>query len=85
MEQWRQERNEALAAMNMEWARQMMPTASDDHVRLTAMHKVRYECTDLADELRLQSGDWLRQHGYSRMDGTALLPEGKLPICGIDA
>jgi len=79
LEQWRQERNEALAGLDMDWARKMMPTASNDHVRLTAMHKARYDCTDLAPEQRHQSGYWMRQHGYGRMDGTALLPEGELP------
>ena len=79
MDQWRKYRNEALAALDMDWARQMMPTASNDHVRLTAMHKARYECTDLAAEQRYQSSDWLRQHGYGRMDGTELLAEGELP------
>lgn len=79
MQQWRQERNAALAALDMEWARQMMPTASNDHVRLTAMHKARYDCTDIADEQRHQSGDWLRQHGYGRRDGTPLMPAGELP------
>lgn len=56
-----------------------MPDASSDHVRLMAMHKGRYECTDLDNAARHTSGEWLRQHGYGRMTGDPLLPEGVLP------
>lgn len=79
LEQWRQERNEALAGLDMDWARKMMPTATDDHVRLMAMHKGRVECTDLAPELRHASVEWLRGRGYRRMDGGELPPVGVLP------
>lgn len=79
LEQWRQERNEALAGLDMDWARKMMPTATDDHVRMMAMHKARVECTDLAPELRNASVEWLRERGYKRMDGGELPPLGALP------
>ena len=79
LEQWRQDRNKALMALDMEWARKMMPDATSDHVRLMAMHKGRYECTDLDNAARHTSGEWLRQHGYGRMTGDPLLPEGALP------
>lgn len=68
-----------LAALDMEWARKMLPTASSDHVRLLAMHKARYESPRIAAEQRHHSGEWLRQHGYGRFDGTPLMPEGELP------
>ena len=80
MQKFLQERNHALAVLDMDWARRMMPTASNNHVLLLSMHMARYECIDIAAEQRHQSGDWLRQHGYSRMYGLALLPEGELPI-----
>lgn len=78
LEQWRQERNEALAGLDMDWARKMMP-ATDDHVRVMAMHKGRVECTDLAPELRHASVEWLRERGYKRMDGGELPLNGELP------
>jgi predicted NAD/FAD-binding protein len=79
IEQWRADRNKALMALDIEWARKMMPDARNDHVRLAAMHKGRYECTDLDNAARHTSGEWLRQHGYGRMTGEPLLQEGVLP------
>lgn len=80
MQDWRKERNRALAALDIEWGRQLVPAGTSDEVILIALHKARYDCTDIAAEQRHQSGDWLRQHGYRRMDGTELLPEGELPV-----
>ena len=77
--QWRADRNKALIALDMEWARKVMPDASNDHVRLMAMHKGRYECGDMDNAVRHASREWLRQHGYGRMTGDELLPEGVLP------
>ena len=73
------ERNMALAELDMNWARRMMPGASSDFVRLLAMHKARYEITTMPAELRHESGRFLREHFASRMFGMDLLPEGKLP------
>lgn len=78
-ERWRQERNDALASLDMGWARKMMPTATDDHVRLMATHKSRVECTDLAPELRHASVEWLRERGYCRMTAGELPQAGALP------
>lgn len=77
---WREERNRALRALDIGYARRLMPTATGDDVRLMAMHKARYECTDLEPELRHASADWLRERGFSRMSGDPILPEGQLPI-----
>lgn len=76
---WRAERNSALSALDMEWARRTMPDASSDDVRLLAMHKARYECTDLADELRHTSAAFLVERGSTRFNGEPLLPLGLLP------
>jgi hypothetical protein len=73
------ERNAALSALDMEYARRIMPDASSDYVRLISMHKARYECTSLPASLRHSSGMWLRQRGLKRMTGDAVLPEGVLP------
>ena len=73
------ERDKALIDLDMDWARRTMPDVSDDLVRLMALHKARYEVTTLPAELRHTSGQWLRERGLSRFDGTDLLPEGMLP------
>ena len=73
------ERDKALIDLDMDWARRTMPDVSDDLVRLMALHKARYEVTTLSAELRHTSGQWLRERGLHRFDGTDLLPEGMLP------
>lgn len=73
------ERDEALANMDLNWARNMFPNVSGDSVLLIAMHKARYDCIALCPELRHESGDWLRQKGMTRMFGEPLLVEGVLP------
>lgn len=77
--EWRAERNAALRDLDMEWARHTLPDVSSDKVRLMAMHEARYECTDLADELRHASGAWLAKHNCNRCNGGALLRPGLLP------
>jgi hypothetical protein len=72
-------RNAALATLDMEYAREALPDATSDEVRLVAMHKARYECVAIMAALRHESEDWLRQRGYSRIDGTPLLPFLELP------
>ena len=72
------ERNAALASLDMEWARKMMPQATNDFVRLLAMHTARVECTALSDELRWDSVQWLRERGSKRLNGLDL-PEKELP------
>jgi len=71
-------RNAALANLDLEYAREMTG-GKDDVVLLMALHKARYECTALADDLRNFSALWLRGHGYKRFDGSDLLPNGELP------
>lgn len=73
------ERNAALAALDMDYARRMMPDATDDYVRLLVMHKARYETTTMPRELRHESAEWLRSRGSCRMSGLPILPEGELP------
>ena len=79
LQKWIEERNRGLAALDMEYARKMLPGASSDFMLLLAMHKARYECTDLSDDLRHESAKWLREGGWSRMTGGPLLPDGELP------
>lgn len=74
-----EQRNAALASLDMDYARRMLPNAENDMVRLMAMHKARYETTTMPRELRHESGEWLRSRGYRRIGGLPLLPEGELP------
>jgi hypothetical protein len=75
---WRANRNRMLRELDVKSAKGAMPGASSDEVVLIALHKARYECTDIEADLRHASGTWLRQHGFECMHGP-LLPEGELP------
>ena len=77
-EEWRAVRNKAFATLDMDYARRVMPAATDDSVRLMALHKARYDCADLAPELRHASGHWLRERGLGSTMGP-LLREGEIP------
>ena len=79
LESWKAERNRALSDLDMDWARFKMPNASNDEVRLSAMHKARVDCTEIDRELRLASVEWLRERGLRRMGGFGLPPRGELP------
>ncbi len=79
IEKWRRERNQALATLDMAWAKETMPHASCDFVRLIALHKMRVECTDLHKVQRLDSIEWLRERGFRRINGLELPPVGVLP------
>jgi hypothetical protein len=72
------ERNEAMTTLDMQWAKRMLPDTTSDYVRLTAMHKARYECVSIAPELRHESAEWLRSRGFGAMS-RPLLPRGELP------
>jgi hypothetical protein len=74
-----EERNQALATLDLRWARKNAPGASSEEVLLLSLHKARYHCKDIARELRHTSAAWLRARGYSGWHGQQLLPEGQLP------
>ncbi len=71
-------RNAALAAMDMDYLRSMMPGASSDDMRLVAGHKARYEIVTMDTALRHESREWLESRGLSRMNGD-WPPKGELP------
>lgn len=79
MNEWRERRNKALAELDLSFAKQEHPEGSDE-VLLVALHKARVDCTDLPDQLRLESVEWLRERGFSRIDGMPLPLPGLLPI-----
>lgn len=72
------ERNEALRTLDEEYVARTLPRVAPG-TRLLILHKSRYECTAIDRELRHESRKWLAEHGYKRMTGTELLPEGELP------
>ncbi len=73
------ERDQALATLDMEYARKMIPAASSDEVRLIALHKARYEAVSIDPILRHSSGVWLKKRGYRRLGGMDFLPSEELP------
>lgn len=72
------ERNAALIALDESYVASTVPKAPPG-MRLTILHKSRYEVTNIAPALRHESRKWLAERGLSRMTGTPLLPEGELP------
>ena len=68
----KRERNHALATLDMKWGRENIllngGRAYDEHFVLLTLHKARYECADIAAELRKESRLWLEQHGWHRKD-----------------
>jgi len=73
------ERAHALRTLDLAWARREAPGASSDDVLLIALHKARYRCRGIEDDLRHESAEWLRAHGFGDMHGEPLLPRGELP------
>lgn len=77
-EKWIKERDEALRTLDISFARRDVPDASDE-VLSTVIHMARYLCTSIEAALRLESGEYLRAHGITQIDGIELLPPGELP------
>ena len=78
-DEMKSERNRALETLDMDYARKIMPHAWCDEVRLIALHKARYECTEIADGLRRESERWLKHQGYRRIDRMEFPTDGSLP------
>ncbi|EJL90454.1 hypothetical protein PMI15_00267 [Polaromonas sp. CF318] len=68
----------ALRTLNIAYFKSQCPGASDE-VALIGLHKARYECREIEASLRLESGEWLRAHGYGRLRVGEILPTGELP------
>lgn len=75
---WRLERNKALMNLDIDWAKKNIPEITDNFTLLVAMHKARYHCRDIPNELRHESANFLRQHEFNGVK-QSLLPEGQLP------
>lgn len=72
------QRNRAFEMLDMNYARAMLPNSSDE-VRLVALHKSRYECCQISDDLRRESEAWLKRRGFSRFKGQPWPADGSLP------
>jgi hypothetical protein len=77
--EWLAERKRALETLDVEYARRNVPAEADDYFLLAILHKARYECTAIAEELRRSSARWLLAHGLQRIGGLPILPDGELP------
>lgn len=77
--EWKQRRNKALADLDIEYARrEVMPHALDE-VILMALHKSRYECTEIEPALRHASREWLEKNNLGRYAGLPWPPKDELP------
>lgn len=73
------ERDNALIALDLTWARNVIGHHAHDLSLLAAMHKARYNIPSIPDALRHESAEWLRAHKMSDLFGVPLLPPGQLP------
>jgi hypothetical protein len=79
MTEWNSdERNVTLRALDVDHMQALFPSVPAE-ILLGALHKARYDCTDIEDALRLESAEWLRARGLNAMGGVPLLPPGELP------
>lgn len=78
LESFIEKRNKVLTNLDIQGAREI-GVGGCDQVVIIAMHKARYECTQITPELRHASGEWLRANKYRRANGQKLLNEGELP------
>jgi len=63
------ERNAALLALDLRWARRMVGDHPNDEMLLASLHKARVECLGLPDGPRQESCRWLLAHGMKRLTG----------------
>lgn len=80
---WIKERNRVLTEMDQPAFRKQMLDGGAGFISheatLPAMHKARYNCTDISDELRRESGRWLLEHKMTDLYDYPIDPNGNLP------
>jgi hypothetical protein len=69
----------ALIELDMNYAREILPDASNDEVLLCSLHKDRYEHVNIPPELRHASRAWLQERGFHRYKQLPWPAEGELP------
>jgi hypothetical protein len=72
-------RHAALETLDLTYARSQDERGISDEALLIGLHKARVECTAIANKLRLESVEWLRERGYKRMFQQSLPEPGVLP------
>ncbi len=68
-----------IEAFKRTYPRDLLGKPMSDEIALMALHKSRVEVTTMPKVLRLESIEWLRAHGVSRMRGLPLPAPGVLP------
>ncbi len=74
LERWRLRRNLALAELDLEWARVATKGHLTNDGLLAALHRARFDCVDIPEELRLESAAWLQAQGFKDTDNADVLP-----------
>ena len=75
--EWRERRDKALIELDENYV--FKTCGAPPELRLSILHKARYECTSIPAAYRHASAEWLMERGLSRMTGSPLLPKGELP------
>lgn len=86
LEEFIVERNAALRALDLSWARKQAAEASvrlgvpmpSPEGMIGALHNARYHCKDIEPELRRESAAWLREH-MPNLAAKVVLPDDALP------
>lgn len=82
MGEWREKRNRALLALDLDWARThalVMGRNPPEATLLMALHKARVICTDLPQAARHASMAWLKERDLAARQGEPWPPDGSLP------
>lgn len=75
-QKWKDERNRILRELDVGAA---FNGKLGGEIALCALHKARFECTDIEDNLRYDSGAWLFAHGFKRLTGEDIFDGKELP------
>jgi hypothetical protein len=75
---WIEERNRIMRDFDVEAGMKMMG-CTDRMVAVMGLHKARYECLAISDDLRRESQAWLADNGVKRLAGEAVKRGAPLP------
>lgn len=76
-----EERNEALRTLDRNYVKKYYKGSrkDSDHFLLSILHKSRFECIAIDDQLRLESKEWLQKNGFKRIFGLEFPQGNELP------
>jgi hypothetical protein len=75
-----EEMTKVLIDLDLVAARKFLTRDLTDELILVALHRARVHATSVEKHLRLESLEWLREHGFSDLYGMPLPPPGILPM-----